>query len=118
MKKMITILALFPLMAFADITPKIPSQDTSYLEDAYPVFLNNCASCHNANTPDRNWLDQKTATKNKQLIFNRVFLKGDMPLMLKWFRIDERESLKKWLLKNNFPFENPEIEPKEKPNTK
>ena len=44
-----------------------------------------------------NWLSEEIATNNKQLIFNRVFEKGDMPLWLRYFAFSDRRLLKAWL---------------------
>jgi hypothetical protein len=66
-------------------------------QQVQPVFINNCAGCHNASTPDMNWLDQKVATFNKKIIYHRVFVHGDMPLWLKYFSWNDRRLLEKWL---------------------
>lgn len=46
--------------------------DLSYKKDIKPIFQKHCAQCHNANWPDKNWMDYQIALKNKDKIKLRV----------------------------------------------
>lgn len=90
MKLLIIMMMLFSSSVFA--------RGVNFQQDIYPIFVNNCASCHNANTPAINWLDETTATNNKSSIYNRVFQKGDMPFMFKYFGGEDKALLREWLI--------------------
>lgn len=89
MKLFIAFLMLFSIAAQA--------QPIVYERDIYPIMIRNCVSCHNATTPGMNWLDKFEATQARPLIYQRVYLEGDMPL---WFRVfggQDREILRMWV---------------------
>lgn len=100
--KYLIITLLLSLNVGAKVLPKDVNEPTDFLTyaDVQMVFVNNCASCHNAKTPERNWLDKKTAISKKQTMYKRVFIEGDMPVMFKYFSPFERATLKKWLLQD------------------
>lgn len=113
MKKLLIlcVIVLAAIFAFANTVPKpgpvpqkvdIKSAPMLYKAITYaevqPVFINNCSGCHNASTPNMNWLSEKVAINNKDLIFNRVFEQGDMPMWFKYFGFSDKELLRRWLL--------------------
>lgn len=90
MNKLIAILFSFMLIA------PVAKANVSYM-DVYPVFIRHCAGCHNASSAVPNWLDPTVATNNKGLIFQRVFVDGDMPLYFRFFGGEDKRILKMWL---------------------
>lgn len=52
----------------------------TYVRDIYPIFKKNCGACHNASSPNPNWLDYKVALARKDRILDRVVIKKNMPV--------------------------------------
>ena len=94
------LMGLFILLVSINVNAK---NRFEFYRDIYPIVINNCASCHNATTPDRDWLNKNTMKSKKMTIYNRVFIRGDMPLSFRIFGGKDRYILKTWL-------EYPEVE--------
>ena len=80
--------------------PKVntmPGSNIITYEQVYPVFVRNCASCHNAQTPGMNWLDRNEVETSKGVLYQRVFVQGDMPMFFRFFGGSEKRLLKKYL---------------------
>ena len=70
----------------------------TYTKDIKPMFENHCATCHNTNWPDKNWLDYNTTKLNKDKIMRRVVVIKDMPLNNLTHMTDaERDIIKQWI---------------------
>jgi uncharacterized membrane protein len=50
----------------------LKTSSLSYDQDVKPVIQKHCSQCHNANWPDKNWMDYNTAFKNRNMIKLRV----------------------------------------------
>ena len=76
----------------------LTNSGTTYTKDAKPIFEKHCSQCHNANWPDKNWLDYETAKKNKDKIKDRAVLQKSMPPGNPTNMTDkERDILKQWI---------------------
>lgn len=73
------------------------STNPTYTADVKPLIEKHCAQCHNANWPDKNWLDYETAKKNKDKIKfriqNQTMPPGNVTNMTK----AERDLIVKWV---------------------
>jgi uncharacterized membrane protein len=68
----------------------------SYKRDVLPIIENRCKICHNAGTPERNWLDYKTAYNKRSIIKLRLenrtmpigitMLETERKLMIEWVK--------------------------------
>lgn len=65
--------------------------------DVLPIFISHCANCHNSSSGNTNWLDPDTAITNKGIIYQRVFVEGDMPVYFRFFGGKDKQLLKAWL---------------------
>jgi hypothetical protein len=64
--------------------------------DAKPVFARYCAGCHaSAGAPD--YTEFSTAAMDRGVIYNRVFVTGDMPWRLR-VSLSDKAKLRSWLL--------------------
>ncbi len=53
----------------------------TYTRNISPIFAARCTMCHNAQmNPATNWSDYAAAFNKKELIYNRVAVKHDMPM--------------------------------------
>ena len=90
--KIYLIILLLTMSAKAEFT----YNEVTY-DEVQKVFITYCSDCHNSSTPKMNWLDKDIAEKSKPVIFNRVFVKGDMPLVFKYFAPSSKQLLRDWL---------------------
>lgn len=70
--------------------------DITYTKDVKPIFQNRCAQCHNERWKSANWLDYKTAFKNRASIKRRVWLERSMPPSVSMLE-SERVTIKDWI---------------------
>lgn len=76
--------------------PNPEPEKVTYTQHMKPLFTQKCMACHNANTPERNWMDYKTAYNKRGQILRRVVVIKDMP---RGFTMtdEERQLVKKWV---------------------
>jgi hypothetical protein len=99
MKLILLLLPLIMLTSYADTiqNPLDQPQGIVSYAQVQPVIINNCAACHNASTPSMNWLDKNTFDGKSELVYDRVFVRGDMPFWFKYFGGQEKDLLKRYL---------------------
>lgn len=98
MKQAGIILILIFCLKFAENNKDIvEAKDSPGYQDVLPVFVSRCSMCHNGSTPERNWLDYKTAFKKKDQIKLRLqnrsmppygmpMLDSERKLMIDWVK--------------------------------
>ena len=57
----------------------LSNTNPTYTKDIKPIFQRSCSACHNASTPERNWMNYKMAFKKKDAILDRTTKRKDMP---------------------------------------
>ena len=72
------------------------SGDVTYSK-VQPIFKERCASCHNENWADKNWMDIKVARANADKIKLRVEQRTMPPGNLTGMTDEERELIKAWV---------------------
>ena len=77
--------------------PSISPEKISYTQHMKPLFTQKCMACHNSSTPERNWMDYKTAHKKRGQILRRVVILKDMPQVYTMTQ-EERDLVKKWVV--------------------
>jgi uncharacterized membrane protein len=68
----------------------------SYQKDILPIIKNRCQICHNTGTPERNWMDYKTAynkrasiklrLENRTMPIGVTMLETERKLMIEWVK--------------------------------
>lgn len=69
----------------------------TFTKDVGPIFQKRCSACHNEYTPERNWLDYKTAFEKRFLIKKKVWVDRTMPLGGMYIEESERRMIKDWV---------------------
>jgi mono/diheme cytochrome c family protein len=71
--------------------------EVSYQKDLVPIFKSRCAQCHNPSAPPAqgDWLDYNNAVSRKAALFQRIWIKRDMPLGGN-ITEQERELIARW----------------------
>lgn len=92
MKHIFTFFLFFLLLNTANASSLLEREFNS---KAKPVFAKYCVGCHAAsNAPD--YSNFMTATLDRGVIYNRVFVVGDMPWRFRFSPSDQAD-LKSWL---------------------
>jgi uncharacterized membrane protein len=73
------------------------SGDITYTKDVKPIFERRCSQCHNANWPDKNWLDYNKAKENKDKIKIKVKDKTMPPGNSTEITEEERNIIIQWV---------------------
>lgn len=66
-------------------------------QDVKPIFQKHCAQCHNANWPEKNWLDESKAKRDAQKIKLRIENKTMPPGNFTKMTEEERQKIIDWV---------------------
>lgn len=93
--KELFVIALIAALVKVNLINK-DNDSISYQKDILPIIQLRCAMCHNNSTPERNWLDYKTAFNKKDSIKLRLenrsmplgitMLESERQLMIEWVK--------------------------------
>jgi uncharacterized membrane protein len=75
----------------------LTTNSISYTKDVKPLIQTHCSQCHNANWPDKNWLDYDIAFKNKDKIKLRVENQTMPPGNFTGISKEERNIIVNWV---------------------
>jgi uncharacterized membrane protein len=78
-------------------TAVIVAANLTYTADIKPIIEKRCSQCHNANWPEKNWMDYDTAFKNKGKIKAKVGMREMPPENTTGLTEVERSNIIKWI---------------------
>ena len=92
----VTAAALALAASIGTATPNQTKLRTEFETTVKPIIVKHCAGCHaSAGAPD--YTDFVTAALDRGVIYNRVFVRNDMPWRLR-ISLDDKAALRSWLL--------------------